>query len=113
NKYTVQGNYEIDGIREAEKLEFEGEDRYQGELIFFSEKNNKLSLTKMELNPVSFYFTAEELELPLLVDKDKDGFTFCKKCGRLYWELIDSSHQEYKHKEDHILPVKYLVKINR
>jgi uncharacterized protein with PIN domain len=67
----------------------------------------------MEFNPVSFYYEFKNSNLPFLVDRQKDGFTYCKKCKKLFWETINKKHPEYKHNKHHILAVKYYVKYNK
>lgn len=113
DKFPLNYDYKITEIRDASKLEFENEERYEGNLIICNKKDNNLQPEKLEYNPVSFYYKFENSVLSLFVDREKDGFTYCKKCQKLFWDTIDKNHSEYKHSKYHILAVRYYVDYNR
>lgn len=112
-RFSLKYDYKITGIRIAAKLEFENEERYEGDLKIYNKRENNLQFETLKYNPVSFYCDYENFMLPLLVDREKDGFTYCKKCKRFFWETINKNHPEYKHSKHHILAVRYYVEYNK
>ncbi len=86
--------------------EFEGEERFQGTVYTLDQEGAPVFL---DCNPVSFYLDFEDFNgLPFLVDRDKDGATYCKKCRVLFWEI---AHKECG--REVILPEFIHVKVRR
>ncbi|PRR70450.1 hypothetical protein [Neomoorella humiferrea] len=92
----------------AIKPEFLGEERFQGNICTVDEHGNTIIL---DCNPVSFYLDLDELSrLPFLIDRDRDGATYCKRCRVLFWEI---AHQECGRQGQVILPEYIFVQIRR
>jgi len=107
--YEITGDdYFISNIKPAEKTYIKGEERYTGDLYILKANGENVEFFQ---NPVQFYFDAEELSMPLLVDKDRDGFTYCRNCKILNLETVNSSHPGFEHKEEIFVPMRYFIKL--
>lgn len=105
-KIVSEGNYWIDDIKTYS--EFEGEEGMVGNIYTFGESGN---IVPLEYNPASFYFMLDPkyfTKLPFLIDRDKDGYTYCKRCKVLFSEI---AHRECRN--DVILPDSIFVRIRR
>lgn len=90
------------------RSEFEGEERFQGNVYTLDQEGKTVAL---DYNPVSFYLdldTDNINRLPFLVDRDRDGATYCRKCRVLFWEV---AHRECGNQV--ILPEYILVVVRR
>lgn len=114
SKHVLGNEYVIPDIQEvkAEKLDFTGEKRYEGQLLFFKKEKDRLVIERVKPFPVSFYFEEEKFTIPFIVDKDRDGFTFCSNCEKIFMEMKDKSHNSCDSKFQS-LPLRYYVEINR
>lgn len=105
-KIISERKYWIDDIKMYS--EFEGEERLTGNIYTFDDNGN---IIPVEYNPASFYFILDPkyfTKLPFLIDKDKDGYTYCKRCKVLFSEI---AHRECK--DNVILPDGIFVNIRR
>lgn len=77
---SVEPNYwvEVTGLSPT----FEGEARLEGN-VFTTAADG--TIENMCFNPVSFYLKGNKI--PFLIDKDKDGATYCRKCKMWFWEI--------------------------
>lgn len=92
------------------KPEFVGEERFQGNVYTTDQEGNSVAL---DYNPVSFYLDLDRGKLgrlPFLIDRDKDGATYCKRCRVLFWEI---AHRECGRQGDVILPEYISIKLRR
>ena len=94
--------FELDGYKlENVKLapDFPGEERYKGNLVA---KNNLEVIEK----DVTFYIKVEdEIYLPFMVDRDRDGLEYCHKCNELFYDIRN------KHKDYHYVPTKIYLTV--
>ena len=109
NKDEINYLLIISDIKDSRDLEFPGEKRFEGKLIFI--KNSNGNYKDFEYNPVSFYFEDNSMSLPFLVDKDKDGITYCSKCRNIFWDDNGKQHSESLHRINNIrfVPYRYYV----
>jgi len=107
DKVLLERNYWIQDIKVytnfVEGIEFEGH------VCTF---DNDGEIIELEYNPCKFYFGMNPdyfNKLPYLIDKDNDGFTYCRRCKVIFSET--EGHRECG--KEVILPEYILVRIRR
>lgn len=106
-KFPAESNFWIKNITLVP--EFEGEERFQGDIYKINEKGELIFLQD---SPVSFYFESKDYDkLSFLLDKDKDGVMYCIKCKSLYWD--QKLHYTCEKQKQVIFPYYIHVSIRR
>jgi len=88
--------------------ELEGENGFMGNVYMLDAQGNRVA---MDYNPVSFYLDWEIdrfSRLPFLIDRDRDGAQYCRRCDELFWDIahIECGSQV-------IVPDYILIKVRR
>nr|PZN07627.1 MAG: hypothetical protein DIU64_12035 [Caldicoprobacter oshimai] len=104
--FSTRKVYWVDDIKPYS--EFEGENGFKGNVYTLDAQGNRMA---MKYNPVSFYLDWELdrfSRLPFLIDKDRDGAQYCRRCDELFWEIahIECGNQV-------IVPDYILIKVRR